>query len=293
MTDFLVASGSPGAPDWLAAAAKCGEVPFEREDNANEVQPGDLGEYVKLKCDDVTARLQLIEHLDSSAEEFWALPSEVVQAAERASDELVAVSERHNQHASIGYERVPREKRPTYAGSAAANLALDAGKKPRKAVVQDDDSSNWSDSTSSSPEESQPIRGGTTRRRQHTQNAPETTSTSVRKTLSIVAVQGSNEGKEELWFGLIIDRGRIQWLQEVADRPGFFEVLTSLDAYSKHKKNLQHTFKDVVFEETTTRTLRRSGKKQKTDSKVETITTEALPPEVLASLRAKLGTDSD
>ena len=103
MTEYLIASGAPGAPAWLAAAAKYGEIPYVRKEGPNDVPPGDLGVTVDLECDDVKSQIQLMAHVESTAEDFWALPSEVLASAERASMDVSAASVRHQQHPAIGY----------------------------------------------------------------------------------------------------------------------------------------------------------------------------------------------
>ena len=57
MTEYLIASGAPGAPAWLAAAAKYGEIPYVRKEGPNDVPPGDLGFTVDLECDDVKSQI--------------------------------------------------------------------------------------------------------------------------------------------------------------------------------------------------------------------------------------------
>ena len=120
MTRCIEAEGEPEAKEWLKKAAKHGVIPVHRRLQAvGEITPGELGSEVELKCGRVTAKVQMIEDFDQTAEEFWALPAELQAALDEERLALQALSEKHKRQPAVGYKRVPTRKRPTYEGSAA------------------------------------------------------------------------------------------------------------------------------------------------------------------------------
>jgi hypothetical protein len=120
MTECLNAEGAPEARAWLAEAAIHGVLPLhDRLQEMGDITPGEFGSRVQLKCGEVTAIVQLIEDIDQTADQFWALPPEVVRRMNEGIKAAEARSKKHILHPAIGYASVPVARRPTFEGSAA------------------------------------------------------------------------------------------------------------------------------------------------------------------------------
>jgi hypothetical protein len=134
MTECLAAEGATGARAWLAEAAKHGVLPINRRlQERGDITPGEFGSKVELKCDDVTAEVQLIEDIEQTAEQFWGLPAEVLREREKGETAAEALSKRHLRHPAVGYAFVPIARRPTYEGSAAQAHAQEQERKEAEA----------------------------------------------------------------------------------------------------------------------------------------------------------------
>lgn len=182
MQSHLEAEGAPGAMAWLEEAALHGVIPVSRE-LEEETPPGEWGPLVELECDGVRAEVRVIRAREASTKaEFWKIPEVLVEAVAADAEAVQQVEVAAAAGPAVGYRRVSRKKRPTYARSharlleqsndndAAGGAGGAANARPRRRkrarlIVSDSgedsahaDPSSGSDSDSASGEELVPAR---------------------------------------------------------------------------------------------------------------------------------------
>jgi hypothetical protein len=302
MTECLEAENAPEARAWLKKAAKHGVMPVHRRlQQPGEITPGEYGAKVELKCGDVTAVVQLIEEIDVTAKEFWALPAEVERVLSEGRERAEAQSVRHQQHPAVGYKNVPVRKRPTYEGSAAQaraiRLAAEEGKHESDEDTDGDDGSE-SDSDSSSSDDDAIVNNASRsaprqerpKRRQNVQAERESAEATKEITHDVLAVFGAGDNGPELWLGVKVqcraaNKVRMQFLQLDEDSPPdepVYIVSDQCDSYTEAQ--IMHRFIVTDFIETTTYKLTAQGKRKKTGKEVKTRTKAPFDKEELAEL---------
>jgi hypothetical protein len=296
MMECVEAEGAPEAMAWLAKAAKHGVIPVhKRLQQPGVITPGELGSEVELKCDEVTAVVQLIEADSVTDEEFWSLPAEVERELLEGRRVADALSNKHRLHPAIGYKDVAVRQRPTWEGSAAQ--AYDRAEKEKKSNSSKEDDSD-SDSVPDGAEEASTVINNASRmvsdqieQSQQSKRAridvrqePEEKEVKKHDVLVVFGEQERNEGDKslavaELWLGVKLSckakgKVRIQFLEKIDGECGMYLLCHGSSQYSVEM--VEHTFKDVEFIETTTYKLQANGQRQKTGKDVKTRTSVPL-----------------
>jgi hypothetical protein len=301
MTECLVAEGATGAKAWLAEAAKHGVIPVNRRlQERGDISPGEFGSRVELKCDDVTAEVQLIEDIEQTAEQFWALPEVVLLELEKGAAAAEALSKKHLQHPAVGYASVPVARRPTYQGSAAEALAQEQERKE----AEDSDDSDGSDE---SDQEEQRVVNNASRDVGEDREKPskkrsragmvQQEDTDVTEVVhNVLALFGATSGADEVWLGILLStslrKKRIQFLAPVDGEEGAYILTGQTNTYPDHL--FQHTFSNVPFVKTTTHKMTKRGQRAKSKSgMVVRVVTKSLDAEVLKGLADKCATSDD
>lgn len=309
MTNCLEHEGEPEARAWLAKAAKHGVVPVHRRvQEPGVITPGELGSEVELKCGDATAITQVIEGTEDDAEEFWSLPAELEQVRVDRNRNLQALSEKHRRHPAIGFARVPKERRPTWEGSAAQAVAAEAAHDGDVDDQEDQISEGASDSSSCS--DGDIIQNNNARRaaaareqeraRKRRRELPSNYEPEVEKTEAehdIYAVFGQlPDSPKEVWFGIKLqcrlrNKAKLQYLGIMEDRPGLYRLLAEVALVNT--EDIEHTFKKIKFDVTTTYALTKTGRRKKTGAETETTTKAPLDAAVLDDLERQLSKHDD
>ena len=284
MQECLDAEGAHEAMAWLKKSAKHGVMPIHRRLQAiGEITPGEFGSQVEMKCDQVTAVVQMIEHVDMASEKFWSLPAAVLAVLDQRRLAGEALSAKHLQHPAIGYLAVPREKRPTYPGSSAQAVALANDDKDEVEPVSADSSDSDSDDDvplapqlNNARRQPSPPRRARKRRKPAPVVAEEPVDSTEIK-LDVLAAFGTGDnGEAEVWLGVKQpckkkSHFKIQYLSAAVE-PGYYTLTSGVDDFKNN--NLQHTFASITFDKTTTYELSRS-KKRKGKGKVVVRTKES------------------
>ena len=267
MTTCLLAEGAPEARAWLKSAAKHGVIPVHRRIEARgEITPGEMGSRVELKCDDITAVVQLIQHYDQTADQFWTLPAEIARVLSEGNQAAEARSAKHRLHPAIGYASIPMHRRPTWDGSAAEAIQ---GRK------ENDLESSAEELSDDSEEEEDEIivnnrsrlvaaqAGREVNKRQR--EGPAVQPVIIKEeTHNVKAVFGLGDKGAEVWFGVVAkgrNKGgkvRLQFMQEVEGQPGMYLLLKGSELYDA--KQIEHTLPNVVFVQTTVHKVARNGR---------------------------------
>ena len=277
MEQCLKDAGEPEARAWLKKAAKHGVIPHTRIQGRGERTPGNIGSLVKLTCGDVNAEAQIIEDADDDQDTFWALP-EAVQSQLDAR-KLLNASTNQSKGPAVGYQKVPVEKRPTYAGSTAEEARARRRKADTASDSSDDSGSSSDSSESESPNppkrKGQPVNTQRPKkRRRRVQKEPEEEVTF--EFHNVLAILAENESKmPELWLAIPLLRGassgkqvRVQFLEEIIslgdtrdeseeekhDTGDTYYQLTTATG----KFTIEHTFEKVKFKKTITYTRART-----------------------------------
>jgi len=299
MTECFQAEGKPEARKWLKKAAKHGVIPvYRRVQEPGDITPGELGSKVELKCGGVKAFVQLIEDTDSTAEQFWGLPSEVTHEIEKRNMAAEALSERHRRHPAIGYARLKPHQRPTWEGSAAQvrreelkNQALSGEEESDATDASDSDGSDDEDPPiiNNAHREGEQVPRGNQNKRNQDQEPAEVGEESLvtEEQHDVLLLFGHAENANELWLGIkrpCKKRGhvRLQYLVDVEGEPGAYKLTGRTDVYDVDI--IQHTFPNTTFTKTTTYKIARNGKRRKTAPEVGMQTKGPLDAEVLADL---------
>jgi hypothetical protein len=299
MREVFDSEGSKEAWAWLKKAARHGVMPVhKRLQEPKNLTGGNFGALAELKCDDVTATVQMIEDCDYTVEEFWALPTDVANAVKETRAAEEALSKKHRLHPAIGYKRVKRKERPTYPNSAAHEL----DERKESGDLSEAEDSPWSDASAEDLDENtEAIQNNSSRSagRQNRadparkrQKAQPTDVVSVKeKSYKVSVMFGSQSGTAELWFGINLPGGKkgnkkIQFLQADPNRAGHYELIGSTSMYPPTK--IVHTFDDIPFEVTTTTPMTKGGKKKKSGIIITTKTKMTLDQETLKSLEKSL-----
>jgi hypothetical protein len=294
MTECLEAEGAMEARAWLAKAAKHGVIPVHRRlEGLGIITPGEFGSKVELKCDDATAVVQMIEDSDQTAEEFWALPAEVLRVLEVGRVAKEAMSKRHLLHPAVGYQSVPVARRPTFAGSAAESRLEDVAQEGK----EDEDGSELDDSS----DEEAPLVNNASRsngaeaqrqngkkRKRGAAVVAEAAEEVDETVMDVRAVFGEGPTSREVWFGVnrpckTNGKVRIQFLAQVDGVPGMYQLSAHCETYTVGL--VKHTFKDTVFISTTTYQLtKKTKRRQKNGKEIKVITKAPLDPKILDAL---------
>ena len=203
------------------------------------ITPGALGSEVQLRCDDVTAVVQLIEADTASEEDFWTLPNDVMNELDRKAKAAEARSAKHRRHPAVGYKSIPTKQRPTYPGSSAE--ACEDNK-----VVSD---------RSEEDSEEEPLINNASRLgsvRVDTQRVVEQKSEPVPDVVlhDVVVIFGQTDNRPDLWLAVQLPcktkgKVRVQFLEEVCGESGMFFLCFATATY--RPAQIQHTFEKVEF----------------------------------------------
>ena len=86
------------------------------------VTRGEYGSQVEIKCDGVSAVIQLIDAAVYQTAHFWDIPAELAADLERMRALCKSGSAAHRMGPAVGYIDVPVKDRPTYKGSAVTDV---------------------------------------------------------------------------------------------------------------------------------------------------------------------------
>jgi len=268
MTTCLLSEVAKEARAWLQSAAKHGIIPVHRRIEARgEITPGELGSRVELKCDDITAVVQLIQHNEETADHFWSWPAEIARVLKKGNQAAEARSARHRLHPAFGYASIPIRRRPTWAASAAQAI--------QEEIKQESDPESSAESSADSEEEEGEIIVNN-RSRMVVAQAERETNTRQRvvpavqpvitkeETHDVKAVFGLGQRGAEVWFGVVAkgkhkgSKVRLQFMQEVEGQPGMYLLLKGSELYDESL--FEHTLPNVVFVQTRVHKVARNGR---------------------------------
>ena len=257
-----------------------------------------------MKCGEATASVQMIEEFQQEEDGpgFWTLPEQVQRVRAERKSSREAVSQLHRQHPAIGYKRIPKERRPTWEGSAAESAAAEAASAAAAADQDSEEEDNAAESSSSAeeriPQNNRARRNVAAREQQagKRKRTPEETEVVTKETTHpVCAVFGQldEDSPREVWLGVKLssrsNKVRLQYLGPVDDQPGMY-TLHFEDASFK-KEDIVHTFKAVKFTVTTTYKLTKAGKRKKGAPESQTVTKEPFDAAEISKLEAHLARD--
>jgi hypothetical protein len=242
MRECVEATNAPGAMDWLKEAALHGAIPVDRRlQESGCITPGALGPEVELRCDDVTAVVQLIDSETVAEEEFWDLPQDIVEELNRISRRTKALSEKHQRHPAVGYKAVSVRMRPTYSGSAAA--AKDMEEESKQVDSSEEDSEEEPLVNNASRMTVQDGQRGSAREAEEKEE-PEC------QVHEVVVIFGQTDQKPDMWLGVKLPckskgKVRVQFMQAVDGECGMYFLCHGSDLYRPDQ--IEHTFNNVQF----------------------------------------------